>query len=296
MKYEIYSTIDSGYMDASLVFIKSFTDHNPNLKLNICCINFTPAEYEKYKSKLSFFKNVTAIPVKFTDPVDRINIGSVVDFHIYREHMHATLYKLKLFSEMTSDYVLYLDVDMLIRKNIASLLKEYTTDFAGRCYHEDIDGMTINAGVLIAKKGMPDLYKNSFDFFKKRKENPFPEEFYIYHSGFTITDIPAKYNYFRCNSNCELVKDPVIVHFCSMAKPFAKNNCTTTYCLQWQYTAAAIGYYIYFNEWYNTFDSIVNILSPEFIAQVNEAKQFYKHYIEISNRSLSNTMRFIRWK
>lgn len=296
MTYEICSTIDSDYMDVSLVFAKSFSEHNPELKLNIYCINFSNEKYKEYVNKLSQFENIIPILVTFTDPVDRIDTGEYIACHVYQRHMHATIYKLKLFSEMTTDYMLYLDVDMLIRKNIKPLLQEYTTDFVGREYQLLPNDSGINAGVLIAKKGMTNLYKDSFDFFEKRKKNPLPEEYYIFHSGHSIANLPACYNYFRYKNCLELVKDPSIVHFCSTAKPFTKNESPDPDYIRWVYAAAATGNYIFFEEWYNVFDRVKEILDPTFIHRVNEIRQFNKQYIDISKRQLIKYKRLAKWK
>lgn len=296
MTYEICSTIDSDYINVSLVFAKSFSKHNPELKLNIYCINFSNEKYKEYANKLNPFKNVIPISVTFTDPVDRIDTGEYIDNHVYQRHMHATIYKLKLFSEMTTDYMLYLDVDMLIRKDITPLLQEYTTDFVGREYQLPPNDQGINAGVLIARKGMTNLYKDSFDFFEKRKKNPLPEEYYIFHSGHSITNLPARYNYFRYKNCLELVSDPSIVHFCSISKPFTKSESLDPDHIRWLYEAAATGNYIFFEEWYDIFDSVKEILDSAFVNHTNEIRQFYKQYINISKRQLTKFKRLTKWK
>lgn len=296
MTYEIYSTIDAGYTNVSLVMFKSFVEHNPDLRLKVCCINFSPKEYDRYCRQLSNLKNIEPIPVSFTDSLDHINTGSIDAWGIYQYHMPATMYKLKLFSEMTSDYILYLDVDLLIRKSLAPLLKEYTTDFVAHYYETYFTGIGINAGVLIARKGMPDLYTKSYDFFKKRKETKQPEEFYISHAGYSITELPAKFNYFRFVTTTEFVKDPYIIHFCSAAKPFNCKNVKNKELKLGLYYTALNCCFVYFDEWYTVFDSIADILDQEFVVQVNQAREFYKPFIEISKRCSTKLERFAKWK
>lgn len=290
MTYSIYSTIDSDYANQSLVFFKSFLNHNPQLKLNVCCINFTDDKFAAYRNQLKQFPSITPIRVEFTDPLDYVDLSG--EQHIfsysYAKHLLATMYKLKLFSSIETDYALYLDVDMLVRRDISSLLKEYNTDFAGRCM-PTLRGYEVNAGVLAVRKGLTGIYEKCPDFLKSKGGDYSPEEFYISHAGFSITQLSSEYNYFKNYDLYDFPKDPYIVHFCGPIKPFSceylKNaNPQTKRNL---INAALDGYYAYFDEWYDTFDSIKDILDTGFTAEVNAAKQFYSSYLKISKLNFS---------
>lgn len=282
MKYDIYSTIDSDYTNQSLVFFKSFTNFNPNLKLKVCCINFTDDEYRRYAEQLNSFKNIEPIRVEFKDSLSHIDLRAESHLydHSYVNHLAATMYKLKLFSEMTADYILYLDVDMLIRSDISKLLKKYNTDFASKVYYTT-RGRTINAGVLIARKGLTDLYEQSYSFFASHKNAYTPEEYYIGSRSYSITNLPTEYNWINDGSLYAYTNDPYIVHFRGSVKPFIKSTLDDNFSLT---NKTLQGYFKYFNEWYTVCDSIQEVLDPEFIIEINSIKQFYNQYINLSNK------------
>lgn len=287
MNYAICTTIDSGYVNESLVFYASLIEHNPQMKLTSYCINFTPEEFDDYSSRLQYFPNVTPVLISFTDDLDYIHLIPSEQVQTYAHHLHATIYKIKMFSEMEADYTLYFDVDMLVRKDISNIFREYKADFAGACYWVDphITTERLNAGVLIARKGMTNLYDEMVNYLSATEDVVCPEEVFIQNSLHSRIYIERTYNYHYLSGRLhEFVPDPHIVHF-TYSKPWKtlRNDIQRSQAA----SICAFGIVSYMNEWYQTANRIQHILKPEYVKQIEFAKRNLQPYIDSSHKFLS---------
>lgn len=155
----------------------------------------------------------------------------------------SSFFRLKLFSLDNIDKVLYLDSDIIVRKNIASVydtimgdcyiagIKDILCETLKKKYGLSERSIYVNAGVLLINLNLTrtvDMYKNFSKFSKLFKDFRYSDQDVINYSfQEKIAEIDLRYNYcfpYRAEYDHDyyysIADDPSVVHYISEGKPW----------------------------------------------------------------------------
>lgn len=201
---------------------------------------------EDNKNKLQELESIKDFEIDYVE----VNKQEFIDYNM-NWISHSAYYRLKIFELIKEDKILYLDSDLIVRKDIRDL---YNTDIS-ECLFAAIPDVTttlnnkiirrkyqyssiyVNSGVMLInlKRCVEEkIYNKLFDFAKKnfQKENTISDQDIIntvMHDR--IKNLDIKWNgmfWFENNYDQEyykkVSKDPSILHWITQNKPWVKNS------------------------------------------------------------------------
>lgn len=267
--YYVFTVIDVDYIDVSIVFLELFTSTNPNVLLHIHCLNFSNETFNSFKEKVSRYSNI--LLVQETSTVVYRNSCNKISKYSYYQHVSTAMFKLEILARKYKPYMMHLDVDILVRKDISELFLEYSEDIVA-LYEYSIG--VFNVGVCIIHStinfSMDDICQTT---------DSLPEEVIIAKLCKSHKELDLSYNSSRFKS----VEDPHIFHFLTHNKPWSTDKIDITRVL-------GNVLFKYYYEWYDVYDRVEDLLSNPFKAIVQSCRTKYLKYLNIENILRNNQL------
>lgn len=267
MKKCVFYELNQDYKDGCLVSVKSLLNHN-DIDVFVYCINFIDTDFENKLKQISNKINVVFYNVK----TDLKCIGGFNSF------IDVISSKFLIFNELLKKYdsVLFLDCDILIRKNLSEIfenkngiygcndslenvfISKYRKTFF-RKFKSNIKSY-INAGFVLVNNYTFDI--NQYKEIIKKYSFYYPEQDYLNMLEHKVLDIKYCGNHY-CPKKI-LETDFYAFHYFGDEKPFR-------FIEKLEYIQKVK----YIEEYFNVTNSIKHLLTERFISNVERNLRLY---------------------
>lgn len=267
MKKCVFYELNQDYKDGCLVSVKSLLNHN-DIDVFVYCINFIDIDFENKLKQISSKINVVFYNIK----TDLKCIGGFNSF------IDVISSKFLIFNELLKKYdsVLFLDCDILIRKNLSEIfenkngiygcndslenvfISKYRKTFF-RKFKSNIKSY-INAGFVLVNNYTFDI--NQYKEIIRKYSFYYPEQDYLNMLEHKVLDIKYCGNHY-CSKKI-LETDFYAFHYFGDEKPFR-------FIEKLEYIQKVK----YIEEYFNVTNSIKHLLTERFISNVERNLRLY---------------------
>lgn len=267
MKKCVFYELNQDYKDECLVSVKSLLNHN-DIDVFVYCINFIDIDFENKLKQISSKINVVSYNIK-TDLKCIGVFNSVIDI------LSA---KFLIFNELLKKYdsVLFLDCDILIRKNLSEIFENKNGIYGSidildsaiisknrktffRRFKSNIKSY-INAGFVLVNNYTFDI--NQYKEIIKKYSFYYPEQDYLNMLEHKVLDIKYCGNHYMPKKILET--DFFAFHYFGSEKPFI-------FIEKLEFMQKVK----YIEEYFNVTNSIKHLLTERFISNVERNLKLY---------------------